>query len=107
MKDVPWAGGPLYVPGIQWDAAHARRVTAALVAWDVWCQRNGRDDERRKISINLQALARFVGYQPDWQPVSDWLRIWSARAGRDAGLEILKAQGLEKEEAWLSKLPAK
>lgn len=107
MKDVPWAGGPLYVPGLSWDAPHAQRVTGALVAWDVWCQRKGRDEERRKIAINLQALAGFAGYQPDWQPTSDWIRIWSARMGRDKGLEILKAQGLEKDPAWLAKLPAK
>lgn len=107
MKDVPWAGGPLYVPGIQWDATYAGRVTGALVAWDVWAQRNGREEERRKITINLQALAGFVGMQPDWQLTSDWIRIWSARMGRDKGMEILKAQGLENDAAWLAKLPPK
>lgn len=107
MKDVPWAGGPLYVPGIGWDAPHARRITGALVAWDVWCQRNGREEERRKLSINLQSLAPFVGYQPDWQPTSDWLRIWSATVGRDKGMEILESQGLDKDPAWTAKLPAR
>lgn len=97
-KDVPWAGGPLYVPNIGWDRPFAMKLTRNLVAWHVWCGERGRKDEQKKIHHNLNSwsLASVLGYSmPGWGAEdADWLSVWGAVAGKKEVKALLEEQGL-------------
>ena len=103
-KDVPWAGGPLYVPNIGWKKQFAMKLTRNLVAWHVWCGERGRNDEQKKIhhSLNSVSLAAVIGYQvPGWgKEDADWLRVWGTAAGKKEVRRILEEQGLEKKKRY-------
>ena len=97
--DVPWAGGPLYVPNIGWDKQFATKLTRTLVAWHVWCGEKGREADQKKLHHNLNSynLAVLVGYQfPGWGTENaDWLPIWGKAVGKKETAKILEEQGLE------------
>lgn len=102
--DVPWAGGPLYVPNIGWDKQMGTKLVEALIAWYLWAERTGHPDNKSKISHNLNSisLAGVVGYSPDWQDTGPeaWLKVWRNVAGKDGLKKLLAAQGADKEPRW-------
>lgn len=101
-KDVPWAGGPLYVPNIGWDRAFALKLTRNLVSWWVWCDRKDRKAEKTQIhnSLNSIAIAGQVGYPVDWGPEPNWLERWGRAAGKKEVRAILEKQGIESDPRW-------
>ena len=62
-KNAPWHGGPLYVPGIQWQKEDATALVGNLIAWHLWCDRNGKTSEQQQIYNNLRSvgLSRVAG----------------------------------------------
>ena len=95
--DVAWRGGPLFVPGINWQRDDARALAADLIAWHVWCDRHNRDAEKRQIHNNLRsvALARAAGYERPRFQYSDtaaWLTTWGRAFGKDTLRELLEIQ---------------
>lgn len=99
--DVPWKGGPLFLPGIQWTKDDARALVAQLIRWVVWSDRHNRQDLMRQLHNNLRSigLANVAGYRPNWnqQGAKGWLQSWKGVVG-DAGIEeILKEQGVEND----------
>ena len=107
-KDVPWKGGPLFVPGLQWDKENARALVGDLVAWHLWAERNKANNGnamnalQTQIHNNLRSiqLARVAGYQsPGFQNVSTdrWLQTWGGTIGKDGLEKLLKAQGVDQE----------
>ena len=97
-EQVCWKGGPLFIPGIDWQRypAEARRLTDGLIRWVVWCDRYGRTAELRQLHNNLRSLnlARAAGYaSPGWQMADavGWLQSWGAVVGRNQ-LETLLAE---------------
>jgi hypothetical protein len=103
--DVPWKGGPLFIPGIRWDKDSASRLVGELVAWNVWADQNNQSDLQRQIHNNLRSvgLSRVVGYQtPNFQfaTPAEWLKAWGAVAGKDAVQKLLSDQGLSDAEAY-------
>ncbi|RIK80743.1 MAG: hypothetical protein DCC68_10330 [Planctomycetota bacterium] len=110
-KQTPWHGGPLYVPSLspQWPQAEARRLVGSLIAWHVWCDRREDREEQRKIDNALASvnLAGIVGYQFQGVGVdsANWLAAWSKVVGRDAVIEMLRAQGIDKESRYVNSLP--
>ena len=95
--DVTWRGGPLFVPGINWQKDDARALAGNLIAWHLWCDRHGRDAEKRQIHNNLRsiALARAAGYERPRFQYSDtvaWLTTWGKALGKDAVSELLEIQ---------------
>ena len=98
QSDVPWLGGPLFIPGIDWQQhpVIARKLVDQLIRWMLWCDRHGRAAEQAQIHNNLRSLnlARAVGYQsPGWQTADTvtWLRVWRALVG-DASLSRILDQ---------------
>jgi len=92
---VPWAGGALYVPSIQWGRKAALDLVGELIAWHVYCDLNGLTQERSKVVNNLasvglirQAGLNRVGYQTD-QMLLNYGRV----AGRSAVASILERTG--------------
>ncbi|MEM9940877.1 MAG: DUF2330 domain-containing protein [Planctomycetota bacterium] len=96
---VPWEGGPLFVPGIQWDKEAARELVGNLIRWYVWCDVNGKSQELRQIHNNIRSLglARAAGYNsPGWNDVDTnaWLKVWGETMGLAEVETILVEQGL-------------
>ena len=97
-SDVPWQGGPLFIPGIEWQlqSESARQLVDQLIRWMVWCDCHGRAAEQVQIHNNLRSLnlARAVGYQsPGWHTANTvtWLRAWRTLVG-NASIKAMLAQ---------------
>lgn len=95
-KAVPWMGGPLYVPNIGWEKKMGTALVSSLMAWYVWCDRQGLQAERTQAhnSLNSVGLMQVVGYKTaGWNDpgAEAWLRTWAA-AGGDVR-RILQEQG--------------
>jgi len=99
-KDVPWKGGPLFVPGLQWSKEDAKALAANLLQWHLWCDINNRAAEKKQIHNNIRSLslAGKAGYtSPGFQEVDTpkWLAIWAEAYGAGEVRAMLKAQGVE------------
>jgi hypothetical protein len=95
---VPWAGGPLFVPGMRWQQKSARRLAASLIRWHVWADVKGENSLKRQIHNNLRSLsfARAAGYRsPGWSQATTerWLRIWKDTVGAAKVRALLLEQG--------------
>ncbi|MDG2408417.1 MAG: DUF2330 domain-containing protein [Pirellulales bacterium] len=96
--DVPWQGGPLFIPGIDWrqEPAQARQLADQLIRWMLWCDRHGRAEQQRQIHNNLRSLnlARAAAYEsPGWQAADAvvWLQVWRKVVGENQ-LEAMLTQ---------------
>ena len=103
-KRVPWVGGPLFIPGIQWEPAQARELVSHLVRWHVWCQTRQLTQEQQQISNNLFSvqLAQAAGYKPNRRGrrgTADWLNVWEDVVGRREIDRLLAEQQLDRSEA--------
>ena len=101
-KDVPWTGGPLFIPGIQWKKENAQDLVGNLMAWYLWCERNNKKPHHTALHNNLRSLqlAAAVGYQsPGFRQATtdQWLTIWGDTIGKAEFEKLLKAQGAEDE----------
>ncbi len=105
-KNAPWNGGPLYVPGIQWNKEDATLLVGNLIAWHLWCDRNKKASEQQQIYNNLRSvgLSQVVGYQTPQNTTVAWLASWGKVVGRDGIEKILKDQGAEDEAKYSSVL---
>ena len=106
---MPWSGGALFLPGIQWQKRAGTDLVGELIAWHLWCDVRGRGNEQRQIHNNIRSLslARAVGYQtPGWNDVGTirWLQIWRHFAGRSAVSAMLREQGLDKSSKYADAL---
>ena len=101
-KDVPWTGGPLFIPGIQWKKNDAKALVGNLIAWYLWCERNNKTTHHNALHNNLRSLqlAAAAGYKsPGFQKAGtdQWLTTWGQAVGKKELEKILKAQGVEQE----------
>jgi len=99
-EDVAWNGGPLFVPGLQWNKEDAQALVGNLIKWHLWCDVNGKAAEQKQIHNNIRSLslASAAGYKsPGFNEIdtASWLKIWKEAAGKAAVAEILKEQKLE------------
>ena len=108
-KNVPWTGGALFVPGIQWKKEDARKLVGQLIRWNLWCDIRGKTQEQRQIHNNIRSLglARAAGYtSPGWNEVDciAWLKAWGAAMGRGEIQDILKQQDVDNNQEYASAL---
>ena len=94
---VPWKGGALFLPAIQWSKPEAQQLVGQLIRWYVWCDTRGDKDSQNQLYNNLRSiqLARAAGYQvaaPD--NVTAWLENWGKVVGKEKIEKILEEQGL-------------
>ncbi len=96
-KEVPWNGGPLWVPGIAWDKENGKALVGDLIKWHLWCDLNKKSAEQNQIQNNIQSiqLARTVGYQPAGGGTVPWLQAWGKVVGKEELQAILKEQGVD------------
>lgn len=97
-KAVPWNGGPLWIPGIQWDKENAQSLVDNLIRWHLWCDLHDKNEEKQQIHNNIRSvqLAGVVGYEnPGWQDVDTdrWLQVWGNLVGQAALRQLLEEQG--------------
>jgi len=102
---VPWHGGPLYVPGVTWSQKDARALVGQLVRWHLWADLNKQPDLQKQIHNNLAnaQLVRAAGYtSPGWRPVATerWLEAWGKVVGRREIRKLLAQQGVRSQRRW-------
>lgn len=96
---VPWDGGALFIPSLQYDKDSARALVAQLIRWHVWADTRGKKQEQNQLHNNLRGvgLANMAGYRsPGWQNTDTptWLKTWGQVVGKSGIEEILREQGL-------------
>ena len=96
--DVPWVGGALFIPNIQWDKENSRALVGNLMRWYVWSDMNGKNDEKTQIHNNIRSVALIdaAGYaNPGWNDVGavQWLQAWKQAVGNDGIRELLTDVG--------------
>ena len=101
-KAVPWSGGPLFLPALDWSKKDAQGLFGNLVAWLLWCDRNKLKDAQGQIRNNLQSftLSRAAGYKSQGfgtESTTNWLLEWGRTAGKKELLHLLREQGVERE----------
>ncbi len=99
-ETVPWAGGALFVPSVQWNQEDARELVGSLIRWYLWCDLRGKDAEQKQIHNNIRSLglANAAGYKsPGWNDVdcNAWLIAWGQAVGKEEIETILKEQDAE------------
>jgi len=99
LSDVPWKGGPLFVPGIQWSKESATDLVDKMIRWNLWCDINGKSAEQKQIHNNIRSLglAQAAGYQsPGWNNVDcvSWLKAWGKVVGKTGIEKILQEQNV-------------
>ncbi len=82
---VPWAGGPLFLPGYAWTPEEARRVSLDLCCWLADRERSGDSGSIPPLLNNLRDLSwrTSVGFQHLGGAVY-WTKAFVAHAGLDA-----------------------
>lgn len=97
---VPWAGGPLYIPGASWNPSEARALVRSLVSWHVFCTQNNATAELQQINNNLRSvgLLQMAGF-PRSMPADTHalLSVYGQHAGADALRTLLSEQGLTRQ----------
>ncbi|MCA9571549.1 MAG: hypothetical protein KC656_27110, partial [Myxococcales bacterium] len=93
VGDVPWKGGALYIPGIQWDQKRARELVRTLIQWKLYCERTGKSGEKNQVWNNLRSvqLLQAAGFQNAWPNDEQVLEEW-ARIGGKGDVEKLRGE---------------
>ena len=110
---VPWEGGPLFLPALNWSKPDARALVGNLVAWHVWCEHHAESAQKlflqRQIHNNLSSgrLSYPAGYRIRGFRVAGpepWLRTFGRVCGRGKIEQMLKEQGLSDEPRYIQVL---
>lgn len=106
-NDVPWEGGALFIPNIQWSKENARALVGNLIRWHVWCDINEKQAEQQQIHNNIRsvALIQAAGYaNPGWQNVGtvQWLNSWKQAVGKEGIRELLEEVGALEADKYTS-----
>ena len=100
-KNVPWQGGPLFVPQLGLEKDDARALADELMSWMVFCDLQNKTNEHNQIHNNLRSLslANAAGYKsPGWSNVDTktWVAEWRRAFGDKHTSRLLKAQKAER-----------
>ena len=73
VKEIPWKGGALFIPGLGWDKSGGIELAGNLVAWHVYCDQNELSSEKNQIHNNLRSISlqNVCGYD---RPPIFWKR---------------------------------
>ena len=98
-RAVPWDGGPLYIPAINWDKPLARKLLRELIAWMVWAERNQKTEVTAQIVNNLSSvgLTYTAGYPGNGADAAGWLASFGQVEGAPALRALLEEQGVQAE----------
>jgi hypothetical protein len=96
VNRVPWKGGALYIPGIQWDKNNAKDLVRTLIQWKLYCERTGKDGEKNQVWNNLRSvqLLQAAGFKNRWPNDAQVLEEWANIGGKS---DVAKLRG---EQGW-------
>ncbi len=97
-QQVPWQGGPLFLPSVRWSQKQARTLADHLIRWHLWADLRKDESAKRQIHNNLISL-RSAGQfpAPSGQATTvRWLSVWSRVAGKKQLGAILRQQGVHR-----------
>lgn len=80
---VPWAGGPLFLPGIRWEQANLTELQGRLLSWWIWCEHNSWLSDATILKNNLSNLGAVAG-ENVYASLDSWLFDWGMKAGPDS-----------------------
>ena len=106
-KSVPWKGGALFLPAIQWSKPEAQQLVGQLIRWYLWCDTHNDTESQQQLYNNLRSiqLAGAAGYQPAQAGnLNAWLESWGEAVGKNKVKQILKEQGLLDNKKYASVL---
>ena len=106
---VLWDGGPLYVPGVNWQRDPARELITNLVSWYLFCDLAGNDEGKNQVYNNLRSIGLLNPAGFSWMnhELMAILTQYKQVMGEDKLRSILKAQGAEKDPRFASLLSKK
>ena len=106
-KRLPWEGGALYVPGIQWKKSEALDLIRILIQWNLHLGKIEKVNEQRQVQNNLRSvqLLQAATFQNAWPTVGNHevLVQYGQIEGRTAVQKLLAEQGLL-ESPWAQAL---
>lgn len=92
-RKLPWEGGALYVPSIQWKKAEALELIDVLIRWNLHLESVDKQNEQRQVQNNLRSvqLLQAAGFQNAWPDVNgpDVLVNYGQVVGRKKVHQIL------------------
>lgn len=103
-KKLPWEGGPLFLPGLQWDGKSSHQLIDGLLRWYVWAELRDPDEAATQpIQNNLRSLQLWsaVGDKSNlWrsaQGVEGWLWAWAGVTGGKHIRALLQEQNAQRD----------
>lgn len=98
VKEVPWIGGALYIPGIDWDQKQARSLVRTLIQWQLYCKRTGKSAQTNQVGNNLRSvtLLQKAGFKNRWPNDEQVLEEWARIGGISDVNKLLAEQGMER-----------
>lgn len=107
-KDVPWAGGALFLPQFSnMNKSEAQELITGLTRWSVWTDRNKTPDAQVKpLENNLRSYSLWTaagGGQLNWRNAKggkEWLQAYGKLMGADAVASLLSEQRVPKDSAY-------
>ncbi|MCB9638494.1 MAG: DUF2330 domain-containing protein [Myxococcales bacterium] len=98
-NQVPWHGGALFVPAVNWSREDARELVGNLIRWLLWADIHKQTPLLRQIHNNIRSLslAYKAGYRsPGWRQIGtlQWLQIWRRATSCDELRSILRQQSV-------------
>ncbi len=100
LDQVPWEGGALYVPGIQWGKDDGRLLIHTLAAWWLLLESQGRSSELNQVWNNLYNYSLLTGAGYDMNLYADPVQLVRAIArveGTGTAREVLGSVGLQND----------
>jgi hypothetical protein len=96
-KKPLWSGGALYVPAAGWSQEQARDLYRNLLSWQIFCEEEGLDGEKRQIGNNLRSVGiwRVAGWSQYTTDTSTAVKNYGRDAGAEAHRTLLADHGLE------------
>lgn len=105
-EEVLWAGGALYVPNVGWGKKDAKVLVGNLVAWFVFCEEHGLDNEKQQIYNNLNSLGLINTIGMAWPGFDghELLVQYGQATSVESARRILAEQGLLDDDEWAAAL---
>ncbi len=99
MDEVPWKGGALFLPGINWKKEDARRIVKQLMTWYLWCNDRGKKAARNQINRNFRnrqfSRAAGVNLPGNSNSAVALIRAWGEATDRGEVQDILQTLNYE------------
>lgn len=105
-EQVPWHGGPLFLPGLTWNKKNADEAMEQLLTWWLWCERKGLQNDGNIIANNLWVFTQSLGMTHHGQALNPWLVDWARKHGSKRLRQKLELTGVTSKQQLVDQLLA-